>query len=153
METEREGTWDGVVEKSAKERQSFSGLMLSGTRARACECSHTVINSGSSTQMVSRMAGSGYLELQSRSFLVVTGERPLDGTAPNACASVGCEEAGSVHEAKAFFRAERGGWSSPPETSYPVRVILCHRLCDYLPPKQMGTGCRAPVSSSSAAST
>lgn len=48
---------------------------------------------------------------------------------------------------------QRGGWSSPPETSYPVRVILCHRLCDYLTPKQTGTGCRAPVSSSSAAST
>lgn len=108
METEREGTWDGVVERSAKERQPFSGLMLSGTRAQACECSHTVINSGPSTQTVSRVAGSGYLELRSGSLLVVTGERPLDGTAPNVCASVGCEEAGSAHEAKASFRAE--GW-------------------------------------------
>lgn len=70
------------------------------------------------------------IELQSGSLLVVAGERPLDGTALNVCAPVGFEEAGSAHEAKAFFRAERGGWSSPPETSYPVRVILCHCLCD-----------------------
>lgn len=61
MDTQRKGSWDGVVERSTKERQPLSGLTLSGTRAQGRECSHTVINSGPSTRMVSRVAGSGYL--------------------------------------------------------------------------------------------